>query len=101
MIKNELLFSSISEIGALYRSGAVSPVEIARLTLDEIEKLNPELHAFITVTAQPAMESARQAESELRNGKDRGALHGIPVALKDVVETAGIRTTAGSRILSN
>jgi aspartyl-tRNA(Asn)/glutamyl-tRNA(Gln) amidotransferase subunit A len=99
--KNELLFSSISDIGSLYRSGSISPVEIARLTVEEIEVLNPKLNAFITVTVESALESARRAESELRAGKDRGVLHGIPVALKDLVETAGIRTTAGSRILAN
>ncbi|WP_420594129.1 amidase [Deinococcus sp.] len=95
----ELLFSSIAEIGALYRSGQLSPLELTRQCLARIEALNPTLNAFITVTAQQALADARQAEQELRVGHDRGPLHGIPIALKDLIDTAGIRTTCASRIL--
>jgi aspartyl-tRNA(Asn)/glutamyl-tRNA(Gln) amidotransferase subunit A len=75
--------------------------------LERIERLNPKLNAFITVTAELALAQARKAESELfaprgRKGyQDRGPLHGIPISLKDNIHTAGVRTTAGSRILQN
>lgn len=95
----ELLLKSIPEIAALYRSGTLSPLELTRFTLERIERLNPGLNAFITVTAEKALEQAARAETELRSGTDRGWLHGVPIALKDLVDTAGIRTTCGSRIL--
>jgi aspartyl-tRNA(Asn)/glutamyl-tRNA(Gln) amidotransferase subunit A len=98
---DNILFASIPEVGRLYRSGELSPVEVTQLTLERIEALNPTLNAFITVTSDVAMQAASRAEHELRAGTDRGPLHGIPVALKDLVDTAGIRTTAGSRILAD
>jgi aspartyl-tRNA(Asn)/glutamyl-tRNA(Gln) amidotransferase subunit A len=97
---DNILFASIPEVGRLYRSGELSPVEVTQLTLERIEALNPTLNAFITVTSDVAMQAASRAEHELRASTDRGPLHGIPVALKDLVDTAGIRTTAGSRILA-
>ncbi len=97
----ELLLKSIPEIGAMFRSGALSPLELTRLTLDRIEQLNPSLNAFITVTFERALEQAASAERELLSGVDRGPLHGVPIALKDLVDTAGIRTTCGSRILKD
>ena len=96
----ELLFSSIAEIGALYRTGQLSPLELTRQCLARIEALNPTLNAFITVTADQALSEARQAERELRARQDKGPLHGIPMALKDLIDTAGIRTTSASRILA-
>jgi aspartyl-tRNA(Asn)/glutamyl-tRNA(Gln) amidotransferase subunit A len=95
----DLLFASIPEIGALYRSGNLSPVELTRLCLERTEALDPVLNAFITVTAEQAMLQAEQAERELHSGHDRGPLHGIPIALKDLIDTAGTRTTCASRIL--
>ncbi len=97
----ELSFKSIPEIGAMFRAGVLSPLELTRLTLERIEKLNPSLNAFITVTKEKALEQAATAERELRSGIDRGALHGIPIALKDLIDTAGIRTTCGSSILKD
>lgn len=97
----ELLHKTIPEIGALYRSGQLSPVELTQLCLRRIEQLEPILNAFITVTAAKALEQARQAESELHTGHDRGPMHGIPIALKDLIDTAGIRTTCASRILKD
>jgi aspartyl-tRNA(Asn)/glutamyl-tRNA(Gln) amidotransferase subunit A len=97
----ELLLKPIPEIGALFRSGQLSPLELTRITLERIEQLNPTLNAFITVTHEKALEQATRAEQELRSGLDRGPLHGIPIALKDLVDTAGIRTTCGSRILKD
>ena len=98
---DDILFSSIATVAARYRSGDLSPVEVTERALARIASLNPTLNAFITVTADEALAAARQAESELRDGMDRGLLHGIPVALKDLVDTAGIRTTCGSRILAD
>ena len=98
---DDLLFAPIAEIAARYRRGDLSPVEITEHTLARIAALNPTLNAFITVTADEARASARRAATELAAGADRGLLHGIPIALKDLVDTAGIRTTCGSRILAD
>jgi len=98
---DDLLFAPIAEIAARYRRGDLSPVEVTERTLARIAALNPTLNAFITVTAEAARTAARQAETELAAGRDRGLLHGIPIALKDLVDTADIRTTCGSRILAN
>ncbi len=95
----ELLFKSIPEIAAMFRAKALSPLELTRLTLERIEQLNPTLNAFITITSEKALAQAARAEQELASGMDRGLLHGIPIALKDLVDTAGIRTTCGSSIL--
>ena len=87
---------SILQISELLRQGSVSPVELTTDCLARIEKLNPKLNAFITVTAESALAQARQAEAEIRRGDWRGPLHGIPLALKDLIDTAGVRTTAAS-----
>jgi aspartyl-tRNA(Asn)/glutamyl-tRNA(Gln) amidotransferase subunit A len=101
----ELAFASIEEIGKLFRKHKLSPVELTRLMLGRIERLNPKLNAYITVTSELALTQAKKAEAELfaprgRKGhQDRGPLHGIPISLKDNIYTKGIRTTAGSKIL--
>jgi aspartyl-tRNA(Asn)/glutamyl-tRNA(Gln) amidotransferase subunit A len=79
----------------------VSPVELTQACLRRIERLNPALNAFITVTGELALQQARNAEREIRNGKWRGPMHGIPVALKDLFDTAGIRTTAASAVFAD
>jgi aspartyl-tRNA(Asn)/glutamyl-tRNA(Gln) amidotransferase subunit A len=76
----------------------VSPVDLVRECLDAIERLNPSLNAFITVTAETALAEARQAEAEIQSGHWRGPLHGIPIGLKDLIDTAGVRTTAASAV---
>jgi aspartyl-tRNA(Asn)/glutamyl-tRNA(Gln) amidotransferase subunit A len=76
-------------------------VELATTAISRIDRHNPELRAFITVTAGQALDQARQADRELAMGKDRGPFHGIPVALKDLFATRGVRTTAGSRVYEN
>lgn len=91
-------FSSISELAARLRRGDISPVEITQRCLDRIEKLNPALNAFITVMAESARAQAQRAEDEILAGEWRGALHGVPVALKDLIDTAGVRTTAASAL---
>ena len=97
---NESLLS-ILEASELLRRGSVSPVELTTDCLARIEKLNPKLNAFITVTADSALAAARQAEAEIRRGDWRGPLHGIPLALKDLIDTAGVRTTAASLLFKD
>ncbi len=90
--------SSIAELAPRLRRKEISPVEITRDCLARIERVNPSLNAFITVMSESAMEQARRAESEIGHGEWRGALHGVPVALKDLIDTAGVRTTAASAL---
>jgi len=92
---------SILQTSELLRQGSVSPVELTTDCLTRIETLNPRLNAFITVTAELALAQARQAEAEIRRGDWRGPLHGIPLALKDLIDTAGIRTTAASLLFKD
>ncbi len=79
----------------------MSPVELTRECLSRIERLNPKLNAFITVTADSALTEARQAEAEIQRDRWRGPLHGIPIALKDLIDTAGVRTTAASGLFKD
>ncbi len=95
------MLPSILETSELLRQGSVSPVELTTDCLARIEKLNPKLNAFITVTADSALAAARQAEAEIRRGDWRGPLHGIPLALKDLIDTAGVRTTAASLLFKD
>jgi len=95
------LQQSIRQISELLRKGSLSPVELTEDCLARIEKLNPRLNAFITVTADPARAQARTAEAEIRRGNWRGPLHGIPLALKDLIDTAGVRTTAASSLFKD
>jgi len=98
-----LAFASMEEVSALVRKRRVSPVELTKLMLERIERLNPDLNAYLQVTAEQALAQACKAEAEIsrRRGRARyrGPLHGVPISLKDNIETAGIRTTAGSKIL--
>ena len=87
---------TLTEAAEQILSRQLSPVELTRECLARIERLNPLLNAFITVTADLALAQARQAESEINAGNYRGALHGIPIGLKDLFDTAGVRTTAAS-----
>ena len=91
-------FTTITELAPRLRRREISPVEITRACLDRIEKLNPALNAFITVTAESALAEARAAEAEILRGEWRGPLHGVPVALKDLIDTAGVRTTCASAL---
>ncbi len=95
------LYRSLVELGELLRKRSISPVELTSDYLARIEKLNPTLNAFITVTADSALEQAHQAEKEIQRGHWRGPLHGIPLALKDLIDTAGVRTTAASALFKD
>lgn len=92
---------NIEQAGAKLRAREISAVELAQESLRRIRQSQPVLNAFITVTEDLALEQARQADEELSRGMDRGPLHGIPYALKDLFKTRGIRTTAGSKIFAD
>ena len=92
---------SLSEASARIRSRAVTPTQLTEACLARIETYNPKLNAFITVLRAQAMAQAKELEAEQRAGKLRGPLHGIPIALKDNVDTAGIRTTAASALFDD
>ncbi len=94
----DLPLETIRELSGRLRSGEISPVELVEQTLTRIERLEPQLNAYITVTAGLAREQARAAEREIRAGDWRGPLHGIPYAAKDLCFTKGVRTTAGAKI---
>src|SRR5688572_26927594 len=87
--------TTLQQLAKLIRTQKISPVEIVDECLKRIEVLNPKLNAFITVLANQAREQAQIAEAEIKAGKWRGPLHGIPVGIKDFYDTAGIKTTAG------
>ncbi len=89
---------TMSELSRRIRQKEVSPVEITRECLQQIERLNPRLNAFITVMAESALAEARAMEEEISGGHWRGPLHGIPIALKDLIDTAGVRTTSASAL---
>jgi aspartyl-tRNA(Asn)/glutamyl-tRNA(Gln) amidotransferase subunit A len=99
MNASDLALATIEELGPLLAKKKISPVELVQCYLSRIERLNPQLNAFLTVTAEQALAEARLAERELLRGRRRGPLHGIPIALKDNIWTLGVRTTAGSAIL--
>ena len=94
-------YLSISEMAELFRSGGASPVEITKAYLERIANLNDRLGAYISVTADRALAQAHQAESEMQAGDYKGALHGIPIAVKDIIYTRGVLTSAGSKVLAD
>jgi aspartyl-tRNA(Asn)/glutamyl-tRNA(Gln) amidotransferase subunit A len=94
----DLATATVAELGAAYRSGDLSPVEVVEHSLERIRERDGEINAWISVLGERAVAAAREAEGALAGGRDLGPLHGIPVALKDNVDTAGIETTCASRI---
>lgn len=100
-MSDDLAYLSLAEVAGLIERGEVSPVEVTQTALDRTERLNSQLNAFITVLPERALDAARQAEAEITQGNYRGPLHGVPYSLKDLVETSGVRTTAGSPILKD
>jgi len=97
----ELRHASLLEVAALLRTGAISPVELTKQSLAAIEQADPGLNAFQIVLAEEALIAARSAEREIAGGHYRGPLHGVPVAVKDLLTMRGTRTAAGSAILSD
>ena len=92
---------TIAEAGAALRSGSLTCAALTESVLERIEQTEPQLNAYITVTAELARAQAARLDDELRGGRSRGPLHGIPIGLKDLVDTAGIATTGGSGFLRN
>ena len=99
--ETELWRLSLADASEMVRNKKVSPVELTRACLARIEQLNAKFNAFITVTAELALADAKRAEEDVSHKKWRGPMHGIPVALKDLVDTAGVRTTAGSGVFKD
>jgi aspartyl-tRNA(Asn)/glutamyl-tRNA(Gln) amidotransferase subunit A len=89
---------SIAEMGRQLRAGTITSEALARDALARVAARDDALHAFVLVTQDRALEDARRADAELKAGKDRGPFHGIPYALKDIYDTAGIRTTCHSKL---
>ncbi len=97
----QLVTQTAHQLAELIQRGEASPVQIVEACLERIERLNPRLNAFISVTGNQALAQAREAEREISGGHYRGPLHGIPYAPKDIFATQGIRTTNGSRVTAD
>ena len=97
----ELVFEPMHVVAERIRTAELSPTETTEAALREVERRGEELNPFITVTPELARAMAKDAEAEIANGRYRGPLHGVPVVLKDLLQTAGVRTTGGSRILTD
>jgi aspartyl-tRNA(Asn)/glutamyl-tRNA(Gln) amidotransferase subunit A len=98
---SDIALLPLQAASALIHSRRTSSVDLVRACLDRIARHDRELGAFITLTAESALAEAKRADADLANGVDRGPLHGIPIALKDLYDTAGVRTTGGSRIFAD
>ena len=96
-----LHYQTISSLSRLIAAREVSPVDVTRVLLERISTLDPRLKSFATVTADLAMEQAQHAENEILAGRYRGPLHGVPVAVKDLCFTKGVRTMGGCAVLSD
>lgn len=100
MDQADLAFTPATEMASLIRRKALSPVELTGIILDRIERINPILNAYCTITAEQARADARAAEAALMRGDPLGALHGLPISIKDLTYTRGVRTTRGSRLFA-
>src|SRR4029079_7427186 len=97
----DLTSLTIQDLSERLRKKQLSPVELTKACLTRREQLIPTLNAFIPITNDSALTTAREAEAEMQRGQWRGPLHGIPIALKDLVDTAGVRTTAASGVFKD
>ena len=101
MNTQELEKLTIAKLVPEIKSRKVSPLELTQVFLERIERINPIINAYVTVTADAALADAQKAEAEIAQGRYRGPLHGIPFSIKDNLATKGVRTTAGSKILQD
>ena len=101
MGKADIPFLSASQLSELIKNRTVSPVEAVETYLDRIDKLDSKLYAYLTVCRDEALQAARESEQALAKGEYRGPLHGVPFAVKDQLNTAGIRTTSGTPIFND
>ena len=99
MVNLELHYKTITELAGLLRTREVSPVEVTETMLRRIEDLDPRYKSYATVMADYAMKAAKRAEDEITRGNYKGPLHGVPIAVKDLFFTAGVRTMGGSKAL--
>lgn len=99
--RDDLTMLGVAEAAALLRQRELTPVDLVQAYLQRIERHENSINAYITVTAEAALAQAEVCAREIRNGQWRGPLHGIPIALKDNIDTAGIATTAANRLLEN
>jgi aspartyl-tRNA(Asn)/glutamyl-tRNA(Gln) amidotransferase subunit A len=100
-VSADLAFTSATELAGLIRARKLSPVELTRAVLERIERLNPTLNAFCTVTADAALAAARRAEQAVMSGDPLGPIHGVPFSVKDLALTKGVPTKFGSHIFAN
>ena len=101
MDKSEIPFLTVAQLSERIKNRAVSPVEAVEAYLDRIDNLNGTLYAYLTVCRDEAMQAARESEQASDQGEYKGPMHGIPVAVKDQINTSGIRTTAGTPIFND
>jgi len=97
----DLHYLTVHEASGLLRDKSLSPVELTRAFLERIERLDGTLQSYITVLGESALSDALEAESEIQRGDYKGPLHGIPIALKDLYDTEGVATTAGSKVMAD
>lgn len=101
MDASDLCYLSLSRLASLIQRKEVSPVEATQAVLDRVAKLDTQLNSFITVLQEASLAQARAAEQDIQAGRYRGPLHGIPIAVKDLYYTKGVRTTGASKVLSD
>src|SRR5215471_14931874 len=101
MTDAELKKLTLASAAAKVRRKEISPVELTEAILRRVDRVNGQMRAFITVTSDLAMETARRTERNLMSGKDLGPLAGVPISLKDLYDTQGIRTTAGAKVFED
>src|SRR5438309_10477381 len=96
-----MAYTSIREAAEEIHSGLITPAELVLETLERMDERDGEIHAYVTAMREQALEDAEQAERELRTGLYRSQLHGIPVAIKDLIAVKDVRLTAGSKVLAD
>lgn len=101
MVREGHVPDTVASASRALRSGELSPVELLEYCLDRIERLNPQLNAFVTIDSAGAMRAAKESARRFREGEPRGPLDGIPIGLKDLFYLKGVRTTAGSKIFAD
>ena len=100
-MNTELHYKTITELAGLLRTRKISPVEVTKAMLRRIEELDPRYKSYATVTTDYAMEEAKGAEDEITRGNYKGPLHGVPIAVKDLCFTDGVRTMGGSKVMAD
>lgn len=100
-IQHDVTALSLTDAVAQLRAGQITSVELTQACLERIRRLDPEINSFITLTGESALKQAQAADAELRAQQARGPLHGIPIALKDLIDVADVKTTAGSALFAD